>query len=119
MVELLGPFEPEQHRAAGLFRIAFAFDLYHAVPHLFADLAVVGMDFCDAVKPGRAAGRQQAAAAPGAERRVAEKDGDLGAILNRIEGGACAAVSIGEGVLVIDMDAAPRRDLGVAIGKPD
>ena len=43
VIELLGPFEPEQHRAALLFRIAFAFDLYHAVPHLFADLAFLRM----------------------------------------------------------------------------
>ena len=80
MVKLVCLFVADQDRATLLLGVASPLMLYHAVPYLFPNFTVFGMDFGYAIETSNTAGGQEPFAAS-ADIAVAEKDGDLGSIL--------------------------------------
>ena len=65
MIKLLGALQMDQDSMTGFIRIIFAFFRMHGCPHFFAYVAVFFMNFGCAIKPGNAAGWEEAIATSG------------------------------------------------------
>src|SRR5215475_720951 len=109
--QVFGPLHPDEHTKALLFRIALFLWLDEPLPNLLIYRAGL-VDFRDAIEARNAAPRQQAGFA---QRRLAEEDGDLGAIRQVGIGRPSAALPQRKVLVVKHHCAAARGDLSIAI----
>src|SRR5262245_59889689 len=109
--EVLGAFDHDQDAIAFLLGVGFLLGLDQALPHRVIDGTGL-VDLGGAVKPGNAAARQKAAFA---QRRLAEEDRDLGAVLDGCVGRAPTALPQRNVLVVEDHGAAAWGDLRVTV----